>query len=935
MRLILAAILSLTQLTLEVVANGYSARGWQSEDGLPGNVVRSVVQSTDGFLWVASAEGIARFDGSEFEALEVPAELRLPRVGPSRLFATSGGVVWFSGHRVGLLRIVDGKVTQALPPDPSAKPDHVSQVVELAPDYVVVRRGDETWMVSTDPPQLLAPPTPKVAAALKKDLEDRARTGRILPDGYPEVLVDHHGNTWSNRDGSGIRVTTPDGRVLPIEKFGDPDTSSAASEFLEDREGNVWAASTISGLIRFRQLRAEVIGIEDGLRELAAIAVIGDSRGDLWFGNRSNGVDRMTGDTIEHFEFSPESSGHKRAVSVFYEDRSKKLWAAARDGSVFVWDGYSFMVAFPRAEHPSKVDAIYQDGELNHWFGGVNGLVKSSEGAIQLMGAEHGAPVGHVTCMAGDASDRLWFGMADGRVFHESDGRFHRIASSENLGNRRVSSLLVDHSRHVWATTLGAGLNFWNGERWHRFDKAQGLPDSRLTCLLVDNDDNFWLGSLGGIFRIPRAELLAYTHDPGTPLHWLKFDRSDGLPTTECSGASNPAGWRDESGRLYFPTSKGVARIDPAGIEVNHTAPPIYLKGVSANGVPLDISRDILTTGPGKTRLEFSYHGLGFTAPEKMSYRTRIKELDDTWREAGHQRVSTFEAVPPGRYHFEVVASNGDGVWTEPTTLAQLIVSPHFWQTPWFSLLAILSVVAIAVGTGWRIARTRMRHRLHEMRVKQALESERARISRDLHDDLGASLTEVSLLTALAAENPDETTLRPSLGVVSDKAKAVVETLDEIVWAATPSEDSLRSLVEYLYAWVRDFLSNVRISLRTDVIRTIPDIPLGPNRRHNVFLTAREAVNNAVKHSEATEIRLQICIEDNHLTIRIIDNGRGFDPEYAVGGHGLANLDSRMTACGGSCTLESRRGTGTTVTIRLPLPPVPPSSSSKKRLPHA
>jgi signal transduction histidine kinase/ligand-binding sensor domain-containing protein len=919
---------SILLILCSAVASGssYAVRSWQSEDGLPVNVVRSIVQSADGYLWIASAEGIARFDGTEFVTLEMPQGIRLPRIGPNRLFATPDGSVWFSGPRVGLLRIQNDTVEQIIPEESSPKPQYFTQVVAMSDERIVARRGNETWLVSLSPPILYDPPTKGMDRAFAEDLVRRAIEGRILPEGnQPGRLIDLNNNVWSNTEHNGISVISPEGTPVSLD-FGNLEQNPNASEFLVDREGNIWVATSINGLLRFRQHRAEIIDESDGLSERSANAVIEDADKHLWIGMRSGGVDRLSGDVVEHFEFSPNTSGLRRTTSALYIDRDKRLWTAARDGSVFIWNGTSFDPAFPKSAIPSKVDALYQDGDNCFWFGGVNGLVKVQDDSINKIQAKDGLPPCHITTMAGGPTDRLWFGTVDGRVFRHENDNFIQLGKPSELSGKAVSALFVESPTRAWATTLGAGLNFWNGNYWTRIDGSDGLPDARLTSIIPDETGNLWLGSLGGIIRIPLKDLNGRIEQSNTPLHWLLIDRSDGLPTSECSGSSRPSGWRGSDGKIYFPTAGGVALVDPSTIDINLQAPTLFLEKFTANSVPIKITDQPVAIGPGRTRLEFSYHGLSLSAPEKTTYRTRLTGLDETWRDVGTQRLSTFEAVPPGRYQFEVTAINGDGISSEPATIANIIIKPHFWETSWFIFLGILTGIIIAAGTGSLLVRIRLKRRIHDLKINQALETERSRISRDLHDDLGASLTELSILSALAAESRDESTLRPSMSLVSSKAKTVVGTLDEIVWAATPSEDSLRSLADYLSAFIREFLENVEINLRTDVPRNIPDYYLGPNRRHNVFLACKEAVNNAAKYSGATNLRLQITIEQELLVITISDNGRGFIIEEVSSGNGLRNLKKRMTDCGGDCMIQSTRLKGTTVTLSLPLPGLPEAS---------
>jgi signal transduction histidine kinase len=466
---------------------------------------------------------------------------------------------------------------------------------------------------------------------------------------------------------------------------------------------------------------------------------------------------------------------------------------------------------------------------------------------------------------------------------------------------------------------LGSGLFLWDGKGWHRFGSKQGLPDERLTSIVHDQRGQFWFGSLGGIIRASRKELLRYTVDPDTPLHWLRLDRSDGLPSRECIGGYQPAAWQGQDGRMWFPTGGGVVRVRPELVETNRIAPPAYIRSVRVNGTQHDGDGGAIEAGPGRSRVEFRFVGLGYSAPEKITYRGRLSGLDDAWRELGTQRSAAYEAVPPGRYTFEVLAVNGDGIPSEAPATIRILIRPHFWETGWFMALAGLLVLSIAATTGWLLARSRMKRRIEKLNIRNAREGERSRIARDLHDDLGASLTEISILASLAAEDAHESPLQPSLDQLSTKAKSVVAALDEIVWAVNPHEDNLRSMVEYIAAFAREFLDIARIPLRADVARDVPDHPLGAPQRHGIFLATREALNNVVKHSGASEVKLRVAIENGMLVIGIEDNGRGFNPEYARGGNGLGNLENRMSESGGECRIETFPGQGTTVTLLLSL----------------
>lgn len=894
----------------------YSFRSWQTEHGLPANLVRSIVQAADGHLWIATAECVARFDGIQFERIVPPADFPYPHTGRSRLFATSDGTVWFSSAKGGLLRIKDGSASVVFRDGELAESAQFTQLIEHAEAGVVALRGSEVWQISGNEPTLLEPPAPSVMMALRADFEERARRGRIGPDGLPGSLVDRSASVWAVSPDGVLTVTSPEGfkRGISQQKVS-PDFQ--VTEMLEDREGNVWVATALNGLGLFREDRVEIVNAAAGLSEGAVLAVLEDSRGRVWLGNRGGGVDRIVDGKIEHFSLADGSE--KRQVSALYEDRDGRLWAAAADGPVFRWRDTRFSEYTAEDLVPTRVNAIHHDNRGTMWFGGQLGLMRTVGRRVTSVRAEAGFPGGEVTAMSGGVENELWLGTDKGFVLRDVGGRLATIATPGDLSYSRVSAILVSAPDQVWITTQGSGLFLHDGFRWHRFDQLSGLPDLRLTHVIDDRLGHLWFGSTGGILRASKADLLARAKNPEASVHWLRMDRSDGLPVRECIGGHHPAGWRFADGSIWFPTNLGVFRVDPSRTMVNRTPPPVFLRGVSADGVSHKVTGGVLRLGPGRTRLEFRYQGLSFSSPEKVTYRTRLVNLEDSWRDVGNQRITTYEAVPPGEYRFEVLAMNSDGLQSPAVAAVRIEVEPHFWETGWFLTQATVSVILLAGGVGWLIARGRLKRRIALLKIRNTRELERARIARDLHDELGASLTEIALLADLGAEQAEGSAFQKHLDELSHKARLLGLTLDEIVWAVNPREDTLASLLDYLASFATEFLDRAGITLRLNIATGIPDLPLDATVRHSVFLAVREAFNNIVKHSGAKSAWLDVSLHEGRLEITVQDDGKGVD-DYALSrGHGLKNFHVRMQACNGEASVTHREGGGTRVRFLVPV----------------
>ena len=918
MRLLLAILCLCTLLPLRAAERQRAlVRLWQSEDGLPGNVVRSMVQAADGYLWLATAEGIARFDGMEFDAIEPDGELRRFRFAFWRVFAPEDGSVWVATFQGGLFRIRDNRLERVLDEVPRARPPLINQLILDGGGIIHFRRGEEIWKLGIDGPALVEKPSDDLLGRFTRDLEKQMAGGRAVHTGDVAQLQTKDGRRWA-ADTTGRLVI--DGEI-PVDLPGVA-SPYVFNELLEDREGNVWVATPLSGLARVRPSRVEPLSTTEG-PEPAVFGVMQDRSGDWWIANRRGGIDRWNGERIEHLELVP--TGYQRPVSTMFEDAKGQLWVAARGGSVFLRrpDG-TFAQQFTRSQVPSKVRSIQQDQQGVLWFGGTQGLASYDGTTVRQHGESEGIPKCEVTVLLHDGK-RLLVGTNDGQVFAGGSGGFQLLGNPAPLKHWWVSGLLATAKDELWAATLGGGVFLWDGKSWRQFAAEDGLPDLRLTSIVDDGRGHLWFGSLGGILRASRQEFLERARKPDRQLHWLRLDRSDGLPTRECIGGYQPAGWKGKDGILWFPTGSGVVRVRPDLVEVNKVPPPVYLRSTRINGIQAEEHEGKIEAGPGRSRVEFRFVGLSYSAPEKVTYRARLQGLDDAWRELGNQRVAAYEAVPPGRYTFEVMAVNGDGVWSKQAARVGIRIKPHFWESTWFILTVTALTLAGTAAIGWYVARRRMKQRIQALKIRNARESERTRIARDLHDDLGASLTEISILSALAAEGEDESTMRPALDQLSNKAKAVVGTLDEIVWAVNPREDTLRSLVDYLAAFAREFLDTAGIALRTDIPRNIPETPLDAPVRHGVFLAAREALNNLVKHSKASQARLDVLLDDSKLEIRIEDNGRGFSQEWEARGYGVANLRERMQAAGGDCSISSVEGEGVTVILTLPLLAVPSS----------
>lgn len=487
-------------------------------------------------------------------------------------------------------------------------------------------------------------------------------------------------------------------------------------------------------------------------------------------------------------------------------------------------------------------------------------------------------------------------------------------------------------------------MSLRQGEGFASITRAQGLASDTVSGLAEDRLGNFWMHSSEGISRISRKALEDFFGGRASAVFSVSYGREDGLATRASTVGTQPRVCQDRDGRMWFATLKGVAVIDPASMPLNTYPPPVVLEEVRVNGIVQDpdgpqqgappqssgaASAKLDQEGrrqfpPGSRGIEIHYTANTFVAPEKVRFRYRLEGVHSDWVDAGGRRQAVFDQLAPGHYRFEVTACNNDGVWSEQGAVLAFAVLPFFWQTRAFKF-ALSATALLAVALLVRdLATRRLRRQLALAEQEAAVERERSRISQDMHDDLGARLTKLSVLGELAGRSlaqPGEA--QAYLKNLSALARESAESLSELIWTVKPANDTLRSLANRLSQQTHDFLTETDLRCRFDFPEDLPDQPISAEVRQQMVFAVKEAINNVVKHARATELRLALLVERDFFSITISDNGQGFSSEAPVAsgaGNGLPNLRQRLAKLGGRCEINGRFGQGTTVQLTVPLP---------------
>jgi len=610
-----------------------------------------------------------------------------------------------------------------------------------------------------------------------------------------------------------------------------------------------------------------------------------------------------------------------------FVDRDQMVWTGTERGGLFQLVDGAFRPAPGARVLDPHVSAFHQDRQGVLWVGTQGGLARKDGQAWTVMTTRDGLCANTVQAIADDPQGNLWVGTGAGlNRLHE--GSITTFTRRNGLPGDAISSLYVDSDGVLWAATSGGLARFHDG-KWTRYLRSDGLMSSATGYLLEDGQGYLWIGSTAGLMRAGKKDLNAFANGLLSAIPWRTYGEQDGLPTPECTFGSQPAACRTANGRLWFPTIRGLVSLDPAHLTRNTNLPPVVIESVLVGDEPQ--STNSLGTTPlhavnvpaGQELLEIHYTSLNLAAADQARFKYRLEGHERAWTPAGSIRVAYYTKLPPGHYQFHVQACNEDGVWNEAGSTLVVTVLPPFWRTWWFLGGVTLCLLGMIVGSVHYVSTQRLQQQLAALRQQEALEKERARIARDLHDQLGANLTQVALLGEMAEADkalPQE--VEAHARQISQTARETTHALDEIVWTVNPSNDTLDGLINYTCKYAQEYLALAGLRYRLEVPADLPATPISPELRHNVFLAAKEAVNNVVKHAHASSAWLRLRLEPGRFTFEIEDDGRGLDgSNEKKGRNGLLNMRKRMSDIGGEFEIHSRGGGGTCVRLTAPLVP--------------
>jgi ligand-binding sensor domain-containing protein/signal transduction histidine kinase len=736
---------------------------------------------------------------------------------------------------------------------------------------------------------------------------------------------DDKGNLIVGTMGSGVFWFNPNSKTIQISTRQGLSSDVVLSLAL-DREGGLWVGTDGGGLNRVKR---KLFALQPGTAGLTIQSVSSDQQGGIWYANFGYKVYHWNGGVLK--SYGTNEGGVDLSMTVLAENSN--VWVGTVLLGLFRKEGEAFHQALgvrtdgvPLPQNP-QISALFGDRDKHLWVGSQSGLLRREGDEWKLFTTANGLPADDVRALADDAEGRVWIGTDGGGLACLQGNRMSGFRKSElTLPSDSVSALCVDSAGVLWVGTR-AGLARLHEGKWTRYTTQADLAGISVGYLLDDESGFLWLGSNGGLLRVSKKSLNDIAAGEAVPIQVRLYGPEDGLPTLECSQGAQPAACRTEDGRLWFATVRGLASVNPADLKPNLHPPPVVIESVLVDGALQGTNRlrsaaiNGVTLPAGRQLLEIRYTSLNLSGAERTRFRYRLEGHETVWTDAGSSRVARFNKLPPGRYRFHVAAANEDGIWNEAGAELGVVVLPPFWRTWWFIATNALALLALLVAIIRYMSTQKLQRQLAVLRQHEALEKERARIARDLHDQLGANLTQISILGEMAAADKHlSEEIEEHAQQISQTARETTRALDEIVWALNPSNDTLEGLITYACKYAQDFFGIAGLRYRLDVPTHLPGIPIAPEVRHNVFLAFKEAVNNVVKHAHASEARIRLELQAGRFVVEIQDNGRGVSSgDEKKGRNGLRNMRQRMEDVAGSFSVSPASGKGTTVRLTVPI----------------
>ena len=963
----------------------YAHTAWGPNDGAP-SAIAAIAQTTDGYLWLGSSDALMRFDGVVFERYKPPSGNPLPGFTVTSLLALPNGDLWIGFSSGDVSRLRDGKATSYTDRDGWSVGHGLIKLVQdqegtiwaatnaglerfdgnrwrqagkewnfpALPTSLFVDHKGTLWVSTKDtlffltkgsrrfeptgihvisPSDIAQAPNGRLwTAELENSVHPIPLSDKRLPAdgtevrvGSDAILFDNDGALWITSVGDGLRrATAPELLKGSIKEFSTSVESFTAADGLsddvvhsifEDREGNIWVG-TNNGLDRFRKTSLVPVPLPSKLNYAFAFLAPGDS-GNVWLKSLGKLVRLHQGRAEDHPPLPYSETLYA------YRDSSCAVWWVQSHRILRYYAGRYSRIPLPSSS-PSLDGGVAatEDGSGTFWLAVQNkGLFYWKEGRWQQLKTPAGLETLRPTAAYTDWKGRAWFGYIDGTIVVIDQGNIQAVFSKDDVAAGSVTSI-SGRGRHIW---IGGfyGLSLFDGNRLRPVVPANAKRLNPIVGVEETSDGSLWLAQGFGVMQIPAKEVQQFLSDPSYRLKNSKsFLSFEGLPGKFTGLYTLQREAQGTDGTLWFSTSRGVVWIDPANVFTNTLPPPVSIRSVNANDKPTASLPD-LALPPLTTSLQIGYTATSLSVPEKVHFRYKLQEVDKDWQDAGTRREAFYTRLGPGKYHFQVIACNNDGVWNETGARLDFRIAPAWFQTTWFEVLC----VGLFLLFLWALYQLRLRQLERQFNATlQARVDERTRIARELHDTMLQSfqglLLRFQAVSNLLPARAEEAKTRID-SVIEEGSNAITEGRDavhELRSAGLTTVELARSIEDF----ARELLANSSEGgpqLHVQLKGTARN--LNPVVRDETYRIAAEALRNAIRHAAAQRIEIEILYDPGHLKVGIRDDGKGIgesvlEQEHVPGHWGLRGMRERTLVMGGTFEIWSKPGSGTALELTIP-----------------
>jgi len=749
------------------------------------------------------------------------------------------------------------------------------------------------------------------------------------------IIQDKTGLLWLGTFGGGLDQFDTKKKIFSVFK-NNPKVQTSLSRndvlsVMEDKSRSIWVGTHLGkGLnklerntFKFKQINKDANGV-NGLNDDVVWAIANDENSNLWIGTFRGGLDKydrkkkkFTYYTSDPRVLNSLSDNHIRSI---LDDGDGKLWIGTYSGGLNVFNKKTgeakHYVNIPEDSTSlgaNQVQAIYKDKEKNIWIGTFGGgLNKLSFEDLELNKIRFKRFSKNPTDPFSISDDRiysiyeddegiLWIGTFGGGLnkFDPKTGRFisykNILGDESTISDNRVMTIYEDSMNDLWIGTYGGSIQKFSKqkEKFTRYNKKNKIGNSVVYGILEDNNKNLWMSTDNGLYKF-NLQTENFTH----------YDLHDGLQSLEFSGG---AYLKSKDGEMFFGGINGLNYFYPDSVIDNKYVPPIVISSVRIFNEPIKGEKDSLVLSYSQNFFSFEFASLDYTNPIDNQYAYMLEGFEDDWRYVdSRRRIANYTNLLPGKYIFRVRGSNNDGVWNNDGARIYLKILPPFWRTWWFITLSILFIAFVI----YYLSTIRYRGLL-------AIEKLKGKLAADLHDNVGAGLTEISILSELANQQDQKISQNSSqhLVSISEKARQLIDNMSDIVWMVNPQRDSFYHLILRLKDTYSDLLNLAGISFKTSNIEELSSLKLPMEYKQNLYLIFKEGINNSIKHSKCKKISLEANLEKDELEIILRDDGVGIENENRSFSNGLINMKNRSKILGGELVINSS-GDGTIIIFR-------------------